>query len=441
MFKRFAAITAAMSLTLCLPGMASASSDLVFSDTREHWAQNYIAKAAQQNLMQGIGKNEQGDMLFAPNQLVTRSQAAAVLERAFGFEFAEQQSAQKPAITDYYQDVGEQAWYAQPILLCTINKVFPFQGDHFYPERPITRLEMAQAIQNSFAAKDINVYMIMLMPQFNDTQDLSNEEMNAVVFVHNTGIMKGNDGNFRPYDSLTRAELARVITACKDLIDLNTQLDSSENEASLTLERKIIKEQQPNMLIDMELPVIVGMADGTLQDQLNSRWEKDAEDFRQEVASTLEEYVNNAETYGYPVHNYEAVSRVQESFLSDRFLSLYIDYYSYTGGAHGFTERRAYNIDLSTGREITLSELFAPDYDYISIINEEISKQIQANNEIFFEGEWGFKSIAENQPFYIEKGNLVIYFGLYEIAPYASGIQEFRFPLDRFGDNLIAGLF
>jgi len=120
---------------------------------------------------------------------------------------------------------------------------------------------------------------------------------------------------------------------------------------------------------------------------------------------------------------------------------LYIDYYSYTGGAHGFTDRRAYNIDLTTGRELRLSDLFAPDFNYISIINEEIKKQIQAGDEIFFDGELGFQSITENQPFYIEEGNLVIYFGLYEIAPYAAGIQEFRFPLDRFGNNLIAGLF
>ncbi|HQA08297.1 MAG TPA: S-layer homology domain-containing protein [Syntrophomonadaceae bacterium] len=441
MLKRFAAIIAAISFLFFMPSQVIASSDLIFSDTKDHWAQSYIAKAAQQNLMQGIGKNEQGDIIFAPNELVSRSQAAAVLERAFGFDYDEQQFAQKPVVLDYFQDVGEQSWYANAVLLCTINEIFPFKGDHFFPDRTITRLEMAQAIQSSFTAQNINVVMIMLMPDFNDTKNLSNEEMNAVVFVHNTGIMKGNDGNFRPYDNLTRAELARVITACKELIDLNTQPDSSQAQASLSLEKKILKEQQENMTVDLELPLIVGMADGTLQDEINSRWEKEAADFRQEVASTLEEYVNGAQTYGYPVRNYEAVSRVQKSFLSDGFLSLYIDYYSYTGGAHGFTDRRAYNIDLTTGRELRLSDLFAPDFNYISIINEEIKKQIQAGDEIFFDGELGFQSITENQPFYIEEGNLVIYFGLYEIAPYAAGIQEFRFPLDRFGNNLIAGLF
>lgn len=441
MYKRFTAITAALSLTLCFPSMATANTDLVFSDTEGHWAQMSIARAAEQNLMQGIGKNQQGDLLFAPNELVTRSQAAAVLERAFAFDYGDKQFVKEPLVSDYYQDISEQSWYSHSVLLCSINEVFPFKGEHFYPDRPITRLEMAQAIQNSFAAKDINVIMIMLMPYFNDTQNLSSEEMNAVVFVHNTGIMKGNDGNFRPYDSLSRAELARVITTCKDIIDLNIQPGPSYSQSSFTLEKKTVKDQQEYMEVDLELPVLAGMTDESVQYEINSRWEKDAAGFRQEVASTLEEYVNDAQIYGYPVHNYQAVSRVQESVCSDRFLSLYIDYYSYTGGAHGFTDRRAYNIDLTTGQELRLSDLFAPEYDYASIINEMINKQIQASAEVFFDGEMGFQGIDPNQPYYIEKGNLVIYFGLYEIAPYAAGIQEFRIPLERFGDNLVAELF
>lgn len=441
MFKRFTAISAVITFTLCMPGIASASSDQIFSDTRDHWAQTYIAKAAEQQLMMGIGKNERGEMIFAPNQLVTRSQAASVLARAFALNHDKQQDVKEPAVSDFFQDVKEDTWYAQSVLLCAINEVFPFQGDLFYPDRPIIRLEMAQAIQNAFTAKGISVPMIMLMPEFKDTEGLSNQEMNAVVFVHNTGIMKGDDGYFRPQDSLTRAELARIITACKEIIDLNAQPPAPDSQQDLRLEKKIIKEKQENMEVDLELPVITGMPDQSLQEQINSRWVKEAEDFRQEVASTLEEYVNNAKQYGYPVHDYVAMSRVQESFCSDRFLSLYIEYYSYTGGAHGFTDRRAYNIDLTTGGELRLSDLFAPDYDYISIINQEIKKQIEASDGIFFDGELGFQSITENQPFYIEEGNLVIYFGLYEIAPYVAGIQEFRFPLDSFGDNFITGLF
>ena len=48
----------------------------------------------------------------------------------------------------------------------------------------------------------------------------------------------------------------------------------------------------------------------------------------------------------------------------------------------------------------------------------------------------GFMGIDKQQSFYIKDGHLVVYFGLYEIAPYVAGIQEFKLPLDSFGSNL-----
>lgn len=432
--RRFAVITVAISMSLCLPSVATASTDMVFSDAQAHWAQSSIARAAEQNLMQGIGKNEQGELLFAPERAVTRSQAAAVLARAFGLNYGGKKFEKKPLASDYYQDVNNDSWYAESVLLCTVNDVFPIDGEKFYPDRQVTRMEIAVAIQNSFTAKNINVPMIMIMPHFEDTQDLSNAEMNGVVFVHNTGIMKGNEGYFHPYDNLTRAEMARIITDCKDLIDLNMAADQIDSPVSI--EKEPLQEQIPHMEIDLELPAVTGMADQALQDKINIRWKNDADNFKQEVASTLDDYVNSAKISGYPIHTYQAFSRVQEGYCHDRFLSLYIDYYSYTGGAHGFTERVPYNIDLNTGQDLALNDLFAPDYDYTSVINEFINEQIKANPGNFFEGDMGFTGIGEQQSYFIKDGDLVIYFGLYEIAPYAAGIQEFKMPLESFNGNL-----
>lgn len=432
--RRLAVITAAIAISFCLPLVAIAGTDLVFSDTQGHWAQAAIARAAEQDLMHGIGENEQGELLFTPEGAVTRSQAAAILTRAFGLDYGDKEFEKEPLPANYYQDVNHDAWYAESVLLCAINNVFSFEGERFYPDRQVTRMEMALAIQNSFMAKNINVPMILMMPHFNDTQDLSNAEMNAVVFVHNTGIMKGNEGYFHPYDNLTRAEMARIIIACKDLIDLNTSAD--QIGSSVSIDKKAVQEQIPHMEIDLELPVVTGMGDQSLQEKINSRWGNEAESFKQEVASTLDEYVKNAEISGYPVHTYQAFSRVQKGYSNGQFLSLYVDYYSYTGGAHGFTDRRAYNIDLNNGQDLALSDLFTTNYDYTSVINEFIAEQIKTNPGNFFEGDMGFTGIDEQQSYYIKDGNLVIYFGLYEIAPYAAGIQEFKIPLKSFAGNL-----
>ncbi|GAG31008.1 unnamed protein product, partial [marine sediment metagenome] len=43
-----------------------------------------------------------------------------------------------------------------------------------------------------------------------------------------------------------------------------------------------------------------------------------------------------------------------------------------------------------------------------------------------------FQSISEEQPFYLIEDGIVVYFGLYEIAPYTSGIRYFKIPYSLF---------
>jgi len=165
--------------------------------------------------------------------------------------------------------------------------------------------------------------------------------------------------------------------------------------------------------------------------------EKEALDLQSELAVQAEEYAANGDKYGYPVWPYELVTRYQPGDQNEKMLSFTIDYYQYTGGAHGMTVRRAYNIDQSTGQELALKDLFIDNYDYANIIDEEIGRRIAADESgMYFEDPNGFNGISENQNYYLQNGNLVIYFGQYEIAPYAAGILEFRIPLSSLQDGL-----
>ena len=95
-------------------------------------------------------------------------------------------------------------------------------------------------------------------------------------------------------------------------------------------------------------------------------------------------------------------------------------------------EYQTFNLDLSTGKDITLEELFGSDYE--RLINSSIRKQIkermeQDENASYFDGAMGFQGIRKNQPFYIDdNGNVVIIFEKYSIAPGYMGTQEFKIP-------------
>ena len=101
-------------------------------------------------------------------------------------------------------------------------------------------------------------------------------------------------------------------------------------------------------------------------------------------------------------------------------------------------ERHFYNIDLVTGKELTLIDLFGEDaYEYAEeCVLQQMNERIETDPEnVLF---WGvnekdmgdeFIGVTENTSFYINKeGNVVISYNKYEVAPGFMGIQEFVIP-------------
>lgn len=112
---------------------------------------------------------------------------------------------------------------------------------------------------------------------------------------------------------------------------------------------------------------------------------------------------------------------------TDSALSIKVRYYTYSGGAHGYYQDIAYNVDMRTGKFLELMDLFKDNTKYKEVIDDEIKQQITELEKKDKEnvGIYNFKGIKENQNFYLQDDNLVIYFDLYDITPYAAGIPEF----------------
>lgn len=439
-------LTVMLGILFVLTSSLAASARLQpgdFTDIQEHWGKTAINEALAQGWMQGMGANSQGYHIFAPQGTVTRAQTAAVLVRMFDLDYGDKQFFKQPLASDYYQDVDNQSWYAEAVALCAVNSIFE-DSPHFYPQRDITRLEMAKAIQNCFTAKKISVPMIMMLPVYDDMDSIPPVDVNAVAFVTNTDIMKGDNGYFRPQDTMTRAELAQVLVNCSKTIKLQLpdgNLSGNDQEAGKTvsINTRTIQNQSENMKTSLMVPAISGLADQEVESALNDRWLGEAQEFAEGLAAGLEAYVEDRENVGAPVFPYEVMTSYQVMTLEDSFLSMYIDYYQYTGGAHGMTERIAYNIDLATGADIALADLFTTDYEYKEAIDQFIQKEITNRPGDFFpSGDMGFNGISDEQPFYLTDSKLVIYFSLYEIAPYAAGFPEFEIPLSYLNGGLKA---
>ena len=100
--------------------------------------------------------------------------------------------------------------------------------------------------------------------------------------------------------------------------------------------------------------------------------------------------------------------------------------------------RKFYNIDLVTGKELTLTDLLGENaYEYAEAeVLKQINQMIDEDPNLCF---WGindseymgdeFIGVTESTPFYINAdGNIVISYNKYDIAPGAMGIMEFEIP-------------
>lgn len=187
-----------------------ADTGVIFPDIQNHWAARQIKSVCAQGIMHGTGNG-----LFVPDRAITRAELAVCLYNTFKLDTGDKQFIKAPSLEDYYDDAKPGKWYSDAVLMCAVNDIFTVNGRSFKPGDPVTRIEAAQAIEKCFTAKKIPVVTIMLWPVY---KDLSDDETTKVVFVSNTGIMKGYNGFFRPYEKMTRAEMACALERTVSII-------------------------------------------------------------------------------------------------------------------------------------------------------------------------------------------------------------------------------
>lgn len=123
---------------------------------------------------------------------------------------------------------------------------------------------------------------------------------------------------------------------------------------------------------------------------------------------------------------YEVYRTFEVTFNNYNILSLYVDEYIFSGGAHGNTIRTSQTWDLSQVCIIPLEYFFCNNPYFLLDILKEINVQIASNPEIYFENTCNLVLETFNPAsFYLIPNGIVIYFHQYDIAPYSSGIRVF----------------
>lgn len=162
-----------------------------FTDTAGHWAEHLIKDAVQKRFISGYP-----DGTFKPDHSISRVELTVIIARALKLKDEGTQS-----FADSNQ-IG--SWATQAVALAAqAGIVTGYEDGNFYPNKEITRVEMAVMISRALQLKlDVNS-----VTDFIDDIDIPQWAKGAVEALHKLGIVNGRGGSkFVPNESVTRAE-------------------------------------------------------------------------------------------------------------------------------------------------------------------------------------------------------------------------------------------
>jgi hypothetical protein len=208
--------------------------------------------------------------------------------------------------------------------------------------------------------------------------------------------------------------------------------------SNLTINVKTVtqKGKKPYIEYQINRPSFHNFSDSKFQNKLNSYYKNSTAKFKSKLEKEAQKYYKETEGSSTPFHPYVANVDYKVPLNKPPFLSLYVNYYQYTGGAHGLYTWKANTFDLNEKKLLHLDDLFQQEDKYKEIIRTEIVRQIKQNESIYFPDAVEKVTSTKKFHYFLEPDNLVIYFSLYEIAPYSSGIPQFRIPYTLLRDYL-----
>ena len=172
-----------------------------FTDIDENdWFYDNVMDAANNGYISGMG-----DGTFNPKGATTRAQFASMIAKALGY-------TADPDAPSMFPDVPDTYWGKAAINYCAQNGIISGYDDTtFQPEKAITRQEAASILRNAFKLTESS------SETFPDDSAISNWAKESVYIVKASGLMKGDagTGNFRPTDTIIRAEAASILMNAK----------------------------------------------------------------------------------------------------------------------------------------------------------------------------------------------------------------------------------
>lgn len=206
-----------LSLPLAFPVNSYASN---FSDVSGHWAEFYISKVYDEDIIEGYPSG-----FFLPDKSVTRAEFAVMINKTFELDDIDTSDSVE------LSDVPYTAWYYEDIAVAiAAGYAGGYSDNTFKPNNPISRQEAA-------------VMLSRLIPEgkedgklkkFGDAKQIEDWATDAISKLNGKGYIGAySDGKLHPDDPLTRGQTAKILSEVldnEDIITRKTTVDEDDTE-------------------------------------------------------------------------------------------------------------------------------------------------------------------------------------------------------------------
>ena len=193
----------------------------------------------------------------------------------------------------------------------------------------------------------------------------------------------------------------------------------------LTVTDTKIKISNDNIIENLQIPAFHGDVNPQIMENINTNVKNDIMEFKTQLETAAEESAESFKKQGKQFKPYQISNSYSITYNKNNILSVSLLYQEYISGKNSYT-RTTYNYNLKTGESMPLRSLFKQGSDYIDTLNSKIRRKFTAQ----------FKGIAEDQPYYLDDNNLVIFLRFNEIAPAISDIPIIKIPFSELSNIL-----
>ncbi len=248
--------------------------------------------------------------------------------------------------------------------------------------------------------------------------------------------------------------LLLMIASCKGGDEYNLEFETVVADKTVVLSND---ENSPTCIVHLKMEEATE-ADGHRGELINSTVMKRLLDREETTMKLAAEAYANSYTESYkntllPLYNQDRADTTKRAWYQYHYIIncstqkgskgtivylAIIDYYE--GGAHGINQLITLNFEAKTGRQLTLSDIFAPGYE--QPLKNILLKALKAKtgcstlNALHEKGYLYSMDIFPSENFILGEETITFVYNPYEIAPYAVGNTELIIPFDDVEDIL-----